>query len=260
MRRLDRLIDTVQRYDKIALAYSGGVDSTFLLYVTKVIANRDVVAFTGVSVATIKKDIVYARRFAKSLGVRHIFVKTKVFGDKRFIKNLWDRCFICKSYLFSEILRQKKGCKFDVIFDGTNCSDRLDFRPGNLARSRFGVLSPLEESGFTKEEIRRLSKRFGIDGWDRVSDACIVSRIPYGVALNRDLIKNIASIEEFIQSLGISTVRLRHHSDIARIETSEKEIRNLLLNKNKIVKRIKSCGYKYVTIDLEGYRTGSMNL
>lgn len=260
MSKLKRLSDIIKRYKRVAIAYSGGVDSTFLLFFTKKFANVEALAFTAISDTYTEEELRFATSFAKSLGVKHILIKTNEFNNERFVSNPEDRCFYCKSEIFSKIdeLREKYG--FEVIFDGTNYSDLKDFRPGRLARMKYNVLSPLEMAGIKKEDIRRYSKRFNIKGYDRPPNACLASRIPYGTRLEKDLLEKVASIERSLRALGISNVRLRHHDNIARIETSIVDIKKVLLHRDRIVKEIKGHGYKYVTLDLEGYRTGSMNI
>lgn len=260
MNKLERLCKIVQRYSKIAVAYSGGVDSTFLLYFIKKVAKRDVIAFTSISETYTKEELKFAEELAGRLKVRLIKIKTEEFKDKRFVSNPKNRCFYCKSNLFSKIDSYKNEYNFDVIFDGTNYSDIEDFRPGRRARNEFGVISPLELARITKDDIRKFSKRFKIKGYDRPANACLASRVPYGVSLDRSRLKKIYLIEKYIRSLGIRVVRLRDYSKIARIETLPEDFRKILLNRDKIVKRIKRFGYKYVTLDIEGYRTGSMNI
>ncbi len=260
MRKLSQLKEIICRYNKIAIAYSGGVDSSFLLFFTKKIARRDPIAFTAVSETYTDDELSFARSFAKGLRVRHIIIRTNEFKNKRFLKNVRKRCFYCKSELFSEITKFKKRLGFEIIFDGTNLTDRGDFRPGSLARKSFNVISPLEQAGIAKEEIRIYSRRFEIKGYDRQSNSCLASRIPYGTPIDKKIIQNIARIEKFLKKLNINTVRLRHHNEIARIETSINDMKKVLLNRDKIIKKIKTYGYKYVTLDIEGYRTGSMNL
>ncbi len=260
MNGLERLTDIVSKFDRIAIAYSGGVDSTFLLYFTKIIAKRDVLAITAVSDTYTDDELKFAKSFTGKIGVPHILIKTDEFEDKRFVKNPENRCFYCKYELFSKIESLKGRLGFDVVFDGTNYSDRTDFRPGNLAKKRFGVVSPLELAKITKEDIRGYSKKYRITGYNRPSNACLASRIPYGISLDREILKKIAVIERFLKKLGIEVVRLRHHGTIARIETSVQDLRKVLINRDKIVKRIKRYGYRYVTVDIEGYRTGSLNI
>ncbi|MCX7943034.1 MAG: ATP-dependent sacrificial sulfur transferase LarE [Deltaproteobacteria bacterium] len=260
MIKLRRLLDIISNYDRIALAYSGGVDSTFLLYVIKVVANKDVVAFTAVSDTYTDEELRFARSFANKHKIKFKTIRTNEFGDKRFLQNTRERCFYCKTELFSKINDLKVRYGLDVIFDGSNYSDRDDFRPGSLARKRFGVISPLELAKMTKEEIVRYSKRLGIDGADRPPNACLASRIPYGVYISKELVRSIAEIERYIKSLGIGVLRLRHHDYIARIETSESDMKKILLNRDRIAKRLKMYGYKYITLDIEGYRMGSLNL
>ncbi|MCX7957701.1 MAG: ATP-dependent sacrificial sulfur transferase LarE, partial [Deltaproteobacteria bacterium] len=199
MSKLRRLKEILQRYQKVGICYSGGVDSTFLLYFTKEIAGCDVVAFTAISETYTGEELKFARFITKKYGVRHILVRTKEFDDRRFTENPVDRCFYCKSELFARINNEKERLGLDVIFDGTNFSDRDDFRPGGVARKKYGIISPLELAGLTKTDIRKYSEKFGIDGFNRPPNACLASRIPYGVSLDRKVIRNIAEIERFLR-------------------------------------------------------------
>ncbi len=259
MNKVERLKKIIGRYSRIAVAYSGGVDSTFLLYFIKRVAEREVIAFTSISETYTEDELRFAEEMAKSLYVKLVKIKTDEFSDKRFISNPINRCFYCKLNLFSKINDLKDRYKFDVIFDGTNYSDRKNFRPGKMARDRYNVLSPLELAKITKDDIRRYSKKFNIAGYDRPPNACLASRIPYGTPISKDRLDRIHKIERFIHSFGIRTLRVRDHNEVARIETSIKEFGKILLNRDKIVKKIKSYGFKFITLDIEGYRTGSMN-
>ncbi len=260
MNKLQKLRELIGRYNRIAVAYSGGVDSTFLLYFTKIVLGKEVIAFTGLSETFTIEEMEFARAFTDSHKIKHIVIRTSEFKDKRFLENSKYRCFYCKSELFDKIKSLKKRYNFEVVFDGTNYSDKNDFRPGRLARDRYNVLSPLEIAGLTKEDIRKYSKRYKIVGYNRPPNACLASRIPFGISIENQIIRKIAIIERFLKSLGLSIVRLRHHNEIARIETEPEDLKKILLNRDKIIKKLKQMGYRYITLDIEGYRTGSLNI
>jgi uncharacterized protein len=259
MSKLSRLKEILNSYSNVMVAYSGGVDSSFLLYCAKRYGRGDVIAVTGISETYTKEELQFANKFCKQLGLRLITVRTSEFDNPDFIANSERRCYYCKRELFSKIeeLRKREGC--DVIFDGTNYSDKFDYRPGSMAKKEFNIVSPLEIAGFTKEDIRRYSKRWGITGYDRPSNACLASRIPYHTKIDRVTLRKIYAIESFIKSLGIKTVRLRHHKEIARIETSSEDMSRILKHRDRIIEEAKKHGYIFVALDLEGYKTGSLN-
>jgi len=259
MSKLKRLKEIMNRYNSAIVAYSGGVDSSFLLFCAKRYIKGNVFAVTGISETYTREELLFAREFTRQLGLKLITIRTSEFENPDFIENSERRCYYCKRELFSKIekLRKRLGC--EVIFDGSNYSDTSDYRPGNLAKKELNVISPLEIAGFTKDEIRRYSNKFGIKGYNRPSNACLASRIPYYTEIDRMTLRKIYAIERFIKSLGVKTVRVRHHKEIARIETSAEEMDTILENRERIIREAKRHNYAFVSLDLEGYRTGSLN-
>jgi len=258
--KLERLKSLLKELGKVTVAYSGGVDSTFLLKVSKEVLKDNVLAVTLVSPLFPKKEIEEAKKIAETLGVKHIIVEDdSILQNPEFINNPPERCYICKKINFKKILEISKENNIEYVIEGSNADDLKDYRPGRLAIKELGIRSPLLEIGLTKSEIRKLSQMFGLPTYDKPSLACLATRIPYGEKIEKERLKRIELSEEFIRCLGIRQVRVRDHNNIARIEIEDKDFYLIISLKDKIIKELKRLGYKYITLDLEGYRTGSMN-
>ncbi|MCL5771447.1 MAG: ATP-dependent sacrificial sulfur transferase LarE [Actinobacteria bacterium] len=252
---------------EVVIAFSGGVDSTFLLKVAKDVLKDNVIAVTAKSATFPEREIKKAAELAKCFKVKHLIIESDELKNPDYMKNDFNRCYFCKKELFNDIKKiaddshGTDGGKFYYILDGQNFDDINDFRPGMKAAEELGIRSPLKEAKLTKDEIRELSKSLDIDGWDRPSFACLSSRIPYGTHINEQLLNKIDLLENLLLNLGFTQVRVRHHDKIARIEVAQEEI-NKFNNKDirmQIVSEFKKQGYLYVTLDIEGYKTGSMN-
>lgn len=241
------------------VAYSGGVDSTFLLRVAKETLGNQILAVTADSFTYPDEELKFSRKMCRCLGVRQKIIKTSEFKNPRFIANPLNRCYFCKKELFAKLKELAKKEKLNFVIDASNFSDKKDFRPGEKATKELGIRSPLRESGLTKEEIRRLSKQLGLPTWDKPSLACLASRIPYGNKISKGVLQRINSGESFIRKFGIKQVRMRDYQSFCRIEVPKPDILKLVKNHKQIIDRLKKLGYNYITIDLEGYRTGSLN-
>lgn len=259
--KLQQLKKILSEMRSVLVAYSGGVDSTFLLKVAHDVLGNKLLAVTAESLTYPSSEINKARQMAAEIDVRHLIIKTEELSNPKFASNPLDRCYWCKEELFSKLAALAKKHNLGYVLDGSNYDDTKDFRPGTRAARDFGVRSPLKEAELGKEEIRNLSKKLGLPTWDKASLACLASRFPYGTNITKENLAIIDKAEEFLRSLGIKQVRVRHHDHIARIEVSREEISSLLQKKlrDRIVNKLKDLGYIYVTIDLEGYRTGSLN-
>jgi uncharacterized protein len=262
--KLEEKISLLKRqlseYKKILIAFSGGVDSSLLLKVsTDVLGSKNIIAATADSPTYTNEELKEAKKLTKSLRVKHIIFKTKEFNDENFINNPPLRCYYCKKELFGklEAIREKYNC--DMIIDGANYDDRNDHRPGTKAENEFKIQTPLKDAFFTKQDIREYSRQLKLKTHDAPSMACLASRIPYGEKITRQKIKMIDAGEKFLKALGIRVLRLRSTSDTARIEVNPEDFNKILNNKNSIIKKLKKIGYKYITLDLEGFRSGSMN-
>jgi uncharacterized protein len=259
--KLERLKKLISQMESVLIAYSGGVDSTFLLKVSSDVLGDRVVAATAFSETYPLEELEKAKEIAKMLGVEHVVIETKELQDDRFASNLPDRCYYCKKELFSKlkIVAERFGCKY--ILDGSNADDLNDFRPGMKAAEELGVRSPLKEVMLAKDEIRALSREMALPTWDKPSSACLASRIPYGTRITRESLMQIQKAEDIIRAKGVRQVRVRHHGSIARIEVLPTDFHILLSEPiaAQVVREIKELGYDYVTLDIQGYRSGSMN-
>lgn len=243
------------------VAFSGGVDSTLLLKVAHDILGENAVGATAVSPSYPAFELEEARALARQIGARHIIVESREMEDENYVKNPSDRCYYCKGDLFT-LLRDKAGeLGLNSVMDGTNRDDLGDHRPGRKAAQENGVRSPLLEAGLSKPDVRELSRSLGLPTWNKPSYACLSSRLPYGTEITIDRLGQVEKAEEILKSLGFRTLRVRYYGDLARIEVGPDEIEKFLGNgvRERVIVGLKSLGFTYVTLDLQGYRPGSMN-
>ncbi|MBA4416795.1 MAG: TIGR00268 family protein [Syntrophus sp. (in: bacteria)] len=254
------LQEIIKGFEGVLVAYSGGVDSTFLLKCCiDVLGKEHVLAFIGSSPAYPAKEIEDAKKCADLIGADYICVETSEMNDIDFVQNPRNRCYYCKLHLFDMAEETARERGLNVILEGSNLDDMDDFRPGRKACAERNVVSPLLMAGLTKGEIRGLSKTLGLPTYNKPSLACLVSRIPYNTPIDIALLKKIEFSEEFLRGLGITQVRVRYHGNVARIEVTDQEYHIIIANKEKINTGLKAYGFTYVALDLKGYRTGSMN-
>jgi uncharacterized protein len=265
--KFEQLKKNLKKMGKVLIAFSGGVDSTFLLKVAlDTLGKENVLAVTADSETYPKSELENASRLAENLGLNGKFriIRTSELKLKKFSDNPPDRCYYCKFELFSRLKKIARDNNIGYILDGSNYSDRNDFRPGRKALTELGIRSPLLESKLTKEKIRTLSKKLKLPTWNKPALACLSSRIPYGEKITLEKLKRIEKAENFLKSLGFNQLRVRDHNDIARIELEPEEFKKLAgvrlrRIRVKIYDKFKDLGFSYVTLDLLGYRTGSMN-
>ena len=244
---------------RVVVAFSGGVDSTFLVALAeKTLGKENVIAAMAVSPTYPRREREAARKTAARLGVDLVEVKTQETSDPRFAANPSDRCFYCKSELFARLKAIADEQGFAVV-TGDNADDTGDFRPGLRAGEEMGVRRPLLEAGLTKDDIRQASSVMGLETWDKPSMACLASRIPYGSEITRERLARIEQAEDVLLDLGFRQCRVRDHGKLARIEVPAGELDKALAAREKIVPALKRLGYVYVTLDLQGFRSGSMN-
>lgn len=258
--RLNRLKRIISAYKSVVVAFSGGQDSALLLKICTLVLPPDkILATTAVSATYPEGELAKAKILAKQIGVKLKVIQTAELNNKKFTANSVQRCYFCKQELFSKLINIAKKNKLDFVLEASSLSDKLDYRPGNIAKQELKIKSPLIDAGFSKEDIRRLSKKLGLSSWNKPSLACLASRIPYGIKITAGLLKRIDQAEAYLSSLGFRQVRLRHHNGLCRIEVDKSDISRLLNKRQAIVERLKDLGYNYITVDLEGYRTGSLN-
>lgn len=257
-KKLQKLKKILYSYPGAVVAFSGGVDSSLLLKLAKDVLKQKVIAVTATSPLYPDSEIKLAEKIASMLKIKHLIIHSDELENPDFIKNPRNRCYHCKMELFKKLRAVAKKYGY-VVLEGSNYTDLNDFRPGFVAAKRLDVRSPLLEAKLTKTEVRELAKRFKLPNWNKPSMACLASRIPYGQKIDKKILKRIERGEAFLRNLNFSQCRVRDYFPIARIEILENEFKKIFINKKKIVRYFNRLGYKYITLDLEGYRTGSMN-
>jgi len=259
--KYDRLKTILKEMNSIVLAFSGGVDSTFLLKVAHDVLGDNVTAITARSSTYPEREYKEAVEFAASNNIKHITIVSEELEIEGFSENPINRCYYCKQELFSKIAKYAKENGINFIADGSNVDDLQDYRPGLKAMSELGVISPLKKAGLTKADIRELSRQLGLKTWDKPAFACLSSRFPYGQIITKEKLEMVDKAEQYLLDLGFRQVRVRHHGDIARIEVSSDERRKFFDEQimDKVSEEFKKIGFLYTALDLRGYRTGSMN-
>lgn len=262
-KKIENLEDILKKIDKIAVAFSGGIDSTFLLFMSKkVIGGTNVIAITGNSFAVHERELNFCKEKAKELEIKHIVVRTPEFLEESYIKNDRMRCYFCKIFMFKTMISYIPNTYKAAV--GTNAEDALkeNDRLDILAEKEFNILSPLKDAGFYKSDIRLASKNFGIDIWDKPQMACLSTRIPSGSTITQDKIKMIAAAEDILASKGLREAKVRHYGSLAKIEIPKEHmplLAKIYFSDNStyysLLKELKDVGFKHIAIDLEGYRT-----
>jgi len=245
----------------VLIAYSGGVDSTFLLKVAQEELGGKVIAVTVKSEIHHLNEISIAKIMAQKFKVKHLFMDIDILSNKEFVNNPKERCYICKKEIFSQISEIAKELNLNFMADGSNYDDLDDYRPGMKAVRELKIRSPLQEALLTKDDIRFLSKEMDLPTWNKPSNSCLATRISYGEEITLEKLKRIEKAENFFHDLGIEQVRVRHYNNLAKIEVREENMLFLMEEnlRKKIVNKLKQLGFINITLDLQGYRTGSMN-
>jgi pyridinium-3,5-biscarboxylic acid mononucleotide sulfurtransferase len=258
--RLKQLEGIVAPYGSALVAFSGGVDSSLALAIAARALPKDrVLAVTSNNETYLPSELDLARDFAATLGVEHLVVNTRELDDPNYASNPTNRCYFCKSTLYSDLAKLASERGYACVVDGANKDDEGDYRPGRKAAKELGVVSPLSVAGVGKAEVRELAKHLGLPSWDKPALACLSSRFPYGQEITPEKLSQVARAEEFLRKEGFRQVRVRHHGEIARLEVAPAEMERAFALREEISAELKEAGFLYVTLDLAGYISGSLN-
>lgn len=256
---LGKLEAAIARHPSALVAYSGGVDSALLAVVAHRVLGEKALAVTAFSPSLPPRERQAAKAFAEEAGFAHRIILTAELDNPSYAANPANRCYFCKDELFTKLSALAMSEGYAVTMDGFNADDRGDYRPGHQAAQEHATVSPLAEAGLTKAEVRAIARHLGLSVWDKPAAACLSSRIPYGTPVTEETLARIDAAEVVLLGLGFTSARVRHHGDLARIEVPPSELEWAFRHREAIVSGLKAAGYLFVTLDLEGYRLGSLN-
>jgi len=259
-KRLGELEAVVAPHGSALVAFSGGVDSSLALAVAaRALPKEKVLAVTSNNETYLPSELKGAKTLARSLGIEHLVVNTRELDDPNYAKNPANRCYFCKSTLYSDLAKIAEEKGYACVVDGANKDDEGDYRPGREAAKELGVVSPLATAGLGKAEVRELARYLGLSSWGKPALACLSSRFPYGHEITAEKLAQVARAEEFMRSRGYEQVRVRHHGELARLEVGPDELERAFKEREEISAELKAAGFLYVTLDLAGYKSGSLN-
>ena len=259
-KKLTELEAILAPYESALVAFSGGVDSSLALAIaSRALPKSRVLAVTSNNETYLPSELDLAREFAESLGVEHLVVNTRELDDPNYASNPTNRCYFCKSTLYTDLAKLAEDKGYACVVDGANKDDEGDYRPGRKAARELGVVSVLSAAGMTKADVRGLAKYLGLPTWDKPALACLSSRFPYGQEITPEKLSQVARAEEFLRREGFQQVRVRHHGEIARLEVGPEELERAFAMREKITAELLDAGFLYVTLDLAGYKSGSLN-
>ncbi len=257
--KTDTLKQIVREIGRTAVAFSAGIDSTLMAKVAFDLLGKDAVALTAVSPSFPRTELAESEALARHIGIRHILLDTNEMDNPDYLENSPSRCYHCKQELYDVFWEYTKAHKIPYILDGANADDTGDYRPGRMAAQEHDVRSPLQEAGFSKTDVRALAKELGLPNWNKPAAACLASRIPYGLPVSLNTLTKIERAEIFLRGMGLKQFRVRHHDQVARIEALPEDFNIIIYQREHIAAELKKIGYAYITLDLLGFRSGSMN-
>src|SRR5262245_31224934 len=262
VRRRDRLLEILRDMRRVAVAFSGGIDSTVVAQAAHLALGDRAIAVTADSPSVARAELADARRLAAQIGIRHVIVQTEEFDNPDYLRNDGSRCYFCKDELYSRIEHLLPQLGVTVVLSGANLDDAGDYRPGLKAAAEHAVRHPLQEAGFTKADVRALAKHWGLPTWDKPASPCLSSRLAPGVAVSRERTHRVEQAEAYLRQLGLRECRVRlHENELARVEVPAGAIARLADDavREPLARKLRELGFRFVTLDLEGFRTGSMN-
>jgi len=260
--RREALLETLRSYGRVAVAYSGGVDSVVVAKAAQVALGDAAIAVTAVSQSLAGGELEEAKTLAREIGIRHRVIHTEEFNDPNYLRNNPDRCYFCKSELYGRLARMMDELEVDAVASGINADDAGDYRPGLKAAEERGVRHPLQECGIGKDGVRELARHWGLSVWDKPATPCLSSRIAYGEPVTPERVQMVDKAEKWLRAQGLRQLRVRYHkNDMARVEVPIDELPRLATEpiRSELVRAFREAGFKYVTLDLEGFRSGSLN-